>query len=428
MPAPKIYLPETIENYPMEGVQEPESKAVSRATKTILVQEGIIQGSFPGSRVAREVISRTLDTQRKKILGEFTFNNQGAFKVGTYEAGVSGELAISSGGITAINSANETTFAIDGDTGDATFGGTLTANVVVATGALVVGTNVGLGTAQDSAGVTTIVGNVVTTGYVNALGITADYVTASVALSSPSITGGTIIGTTIKTQASGVRVELTANDAEIAIYDSGNDKVFSLDDDGSIVFFRTTDARDLVYDVPTGKNHIFRINNVNKVSVGTTFNLLGANMECNNYDIVGINKLEFEDSSQYFDGTNSNNIDAYFGDNFVFYRDGSAKAVIDNDIWTDGTYSEGCSAFIGDPFPILETVKPIDTDKKASQEASLVPLDHKKIHPVLKNDFTDKAGKKHNSMSLSGLVKVQTVAILTLLNRIESLEEVVNKS
>lgn len=66
----------------------------------------------------------------------------------------------------------------------------------ITAGQLVVGTNVGLGTAEDSAGVTTIVGNVVTTGFVNALNVTAQYVVASVALSSPVITGGSIaIGT-----------------------------------------------------------------------------------------------------------------------------------------------------------------------------------------------------------------------------------------
>lgn len=53
--------------------------------------------------------------------------------------------------------------------------GTLSAAKIV-TGSLVVGTNVGIGTAQDSSGVTTIIGNTVTTGYVNALNITADSV------------------------------------------------------------------------------------------------------------------------------------------------------------------------------------------------------------------------------------------------------------
>ncbi|WP_127580809.1 phage tail protein [Paenibacillus koleovorans] len=63
---------------------------------------------------------------------------------------------------------------------------------------LIVGTNVGLGTAKDAAGVTTIIGNTVTTGYVNALGITANYVVAGISLSAPSITGGSIsAGTTI---------------------------------------------------------------------------------------------------------------------------------------------------------------------------------------------------------------------------------------
>ena len=42
---------------------------------------------------------------------------------------------------------------------------------------LTVGSNVGLGTAKDAAGVTTIVGNTVTTGYVNALGITSQRLT-----------------------------------------------------------------------------------------------------------------------------------------------------------------------------------------------------------------------------------------------------------
>ena len=45
---------------------------------------------------------------------------------------------------------------------------------------------------QTASNVTTIIGNTVTTGYVNALNITANSVVANVSLSSPSITGGTI--------------------------------------------------------------------------------------------------------------------------------------------------------------------------------------------------------------------------------------------
>jgi len=76
-----------------------------------------------------------------------------------------------------------------------TFKGTLSADIVVASGALTVGTNVGLGTAQDSAGVTTIVGNTVTTGYVNALSITARYLhvdaITALTLNASQITAGT---------------------------------------------------------------------------------------------------------------------------------------------------------------------------------------------------------------------------------------------
>ena len=76
-------------------------------------------------------------------------------------------------------------------TGDNILANTIDASKIT-TGQLVVGTNVGQGTAVTSGGVTTIIGNTVTTGYVNALNITAQYVVASVSLSSPTITGGTI--------------------------------------------------------------------------------------------------------------------------------------------------------------------------------------------------------------------------------------------
>jgi hypothetical protein len=90
-----------------------------------------------------------------------------------------------------------------------TFRGTLSTDIIVASGALTVGTNVGLGTAQDSAGVTTIIGNTVTTGFVNALEITAEYVVAGISISSPNIAGGFLVigdanNNTFITESSGV--------------------------------------------------------------------------------------------------------------------------------------------------------------------------------------------------------------------------------
>lgn len=76
---------------------------------------------------AGHFIDNALDTSAKNILGEFTFGVSGALQIGEYEAGVSGDIKISPSGILGRNSSNETTFSIDGTTGNATFGGTLVA-------------------------------------------------------------------------------------------------------------------------------------------------------------------------------------------------------------------------------------------------------------------------------------------------------------
>jgi hypothetical protein len=174
-----------------------------------------------------------ISTATSTIITPFTFGVSGALQIGTYSNGVSGDLKISPSGILARSSSGATTFSIDGTTGVAVLNG------------LVVGTNVGQGTARqtfvstpttpyyvgdlwaagssgdlkrcvtqrltgeyqagdwdlaskytDDSGVTTIVGNTVTTSFVNALNVNAASVSASISISSPTITGGTIsIGT-----------------------------------------------------------------------------------------------------------------------------------------------------------------------------------------------------------------------------------------
>ena len=93
---------------------------------------------------------------------------------------------------------------------------------------LVVGTNVGLGTAQTSAQVTTIVGNTVTTGYVNALSVLAGSVAAE------NITGTTITGKTVRTSSGTTRVEMHSTDNEMVIYKNGYETVVL--GDGAILF------------------------------------------------------------------------------------------------------------------------------------------------------------------------------------------------
>jgi len=87
---------------------------------------------FPKKVVAREVISNVLNTKSRKILGEFELVQQGAFRVGKYVTGVSGDIKFTPNGIVARNKTGETTFGLDGTTGDAVFKGTLQAGTVVA--------------------------------------------------------------------------------------------------------------------------------------------------------------------------------------------------------------------------------------------------------------------------------------------------------
>ena len=155
-----------------------------------------------------------ISTASATILGEFSFGESGALQIGTYENGVSGDLKISPSGILARNSSGDTTFSINGKTGVAVLNG------------LVVGTNVGLGTAQDSAGVTTIVGNTVTTAFVNALNVNAASVSASISITTPTITGGII-----KTQADGNnRIELRdfTDQYEYLVFKNSDDQVTAL--------------------------------------------------------------------------------------------------------------------------------------------------------------------------------------------------------
>ena len=115
-----------------------------------------------------------ISTASSAILGSFTFGVSGALQIGTYQNGATGDIKISPTGILGRDKLGNTTFSINGETGVAALNG------------LVVGTNVGIGTAEDSAGVTTIVGDTVTTAFVNALSVTAGSISAS------DITAGTI--------------------------------------------------------------------------------------------------------------------------------------------------------------------------------------------------------------------------------------------
>lgn len=137
----KVYYPETIDENPFpqgEGIAsfipDQETSGGNYSNQEINSQ------SFPMRKVSHELISLSLNTKSRKILGEFEFTQSGALQIGEYENGVSGDLKISPAGIVARNTAGTTTFAIDGETGDATFAGTIQSGALV-TGIVAVGNN-----------------------------------------------------------------------------------------------------------------------------------------------------------------------------------------------------------------------------------------------------------------------------------------------
>ncbi len=143
----KVYHSEVIQDapFPTEGVatigsSQDSNKDVYHATE-------IPDTSFPEMKTANELLSASLNTKSRKILGEFKFTRYGAIQVGSYENGVSGDIKISPSGIVARNLSGVTTFTLDGDDGSAYFLGTISASTFISdniiTGQIDVGVAVG---------------------------------------------------------------------------------------------------------------------------------------------------------------------------------------------------------------------------------------------------------------------------------------------
>ena len=131
----KVYQPETIQDEPMGSADQAQVAvdAVNTSSTPKPLSPGEqVDKQFPEIPVAREVISTSLDTQSRKILGAFEFGQVGSIQIGVYEFGVSGEIKISPNGIYAKNINGASTFTLDATTGDATFAGTLAAGTIIA--------------------------------------------------------------------------------------------------------------------------------------------------------------------------------------------------------------------------------------------------------------------------------------------------------
>lgn len=129
--AEKVYTPEVVPDagFPLEGsaVTAITTATQETANQTYGAKE-MAEQSFPLKMVAKELLSTAINTISKKITKAFEFTKSGALQIGEYINGVSGDIRISPDGITARNNAGNTTFSLDGDTGNAIFTGDVRAS------------------------------------------------------------------------------------------------------------------------------------------------------------------------------------------------------------------------------------------------------------------------------------------------------------
>lgn len=254
----KIYYPEVIETYALPETIAPTDNASGGSSSSgkdaisLPTQEA---EPFPQTKVAREVLSQSLNTKSKKILGDFSFGDVGAISIGVYQAGVSGDIKITPSGIVARNSSGDTTIAIDGDTGDATFSGTVEASAIVASsfasassGARVLifpDANTGIQVIDNVGGDTfkaiiggTDVGDIIIGNYAGSNGILWDksastfYIKGTMNagdITGVNITGGIITlsgsGSVFRTGTSGQTVQIESGGAYILLKDGSTTKM-----------------------------------------------------------------------------------------------------------------------------------------------------------------------------------------------------------
>lgn len=114
-----ISTPIEIADNPFPG-QAPTNQTTGQGT--------IADQSFPVQKIASDLLSAALNTKAKKILQQFSFTKLGGLKIGDFKEGITGEIDISPEGIVARNIRGDPTLTLDGETGDATFRGTIEAN------------------------------------------------------------------------------------------------------------------------------------------------------------------------------------------------------------------------------------------------------------------------------------------------------------
>lgn len=231
----------------------------------------------------------------------------------------------------------------------------------------------------------TDVGDVIIGDYAGGSGVKWDKSTGAMLIRG-DMDAGTITGVTFKTAASGVRVELTQSDAEIAMYDSGDDKVMSLDEDGTDIVLQSLDGRGILLDSATSHVGINEgLDVADWLSVGDWASL-GGDLDMNKHDINEIGSLAY-----------------------------------------------ACAAYTGDAklTEILKTINPHYPHIDTKYGTDWKKIDHDSIHDVVKATWTKKKLEKKKivesqmtGFALEKVVLIQNQLILKMEERIKVLEGV----
>lgn len=136
----KILHPEEITENPFPGEAEVALPATSSSGTGVVSPTTTKPKSMPTKRTAVELLSSALNTRSKKVLGNFELAGSGGFQIGKYENGVSGDVRLTPNGMTARDSAGNTTFSLDGTDGSAVFKGEVQAGSLIS-GIVRVGNN-----------------------------------------------------------------------------------------------------------------------------------------------------------------------------------------------------------------------------------------------------------------------------------------------
>ncbi len=123
----KTYLPDTIGQnpFPVAGEAVIPAGSTSLKEQTEYNPSSYSGRNVPFNSVASAVVSRSINTQQNRILGNYQFGVLGAIQISSKTT--SANIKISPDGIVGVNSSGVTTFTLDGTVGSLTLMGHITA-------------------------------------------------------------------------------------------------------------------------------------------------------------------------------------------------------------------------------------------------------------------------------------------------------------